>query len=234
MACFLIVNADDFGYTQGVNHGILTAHIHGVVSSTSLMVDAPYAAQAATQARSYPRLGVGLHFTATNEHTALFDLNDLALVEQELDRQYQRFCELVGGVPTHLDSHHHVHLREQLKPLFVSWAEEHNLPLRGLGHVHYNGGFYGQWYDENWHPHPMPDNISVEHLEKLLRALPDGVTELACHPGFVSAGLDSSYRAERAIELATLLAPQVLSLIHALDIKLINFTGLANGTLLST
>jgi predicted glycoside hydrolase/deacetylase ChbG (UPF0249 family) len=233
MASFVIVNADDFGYTQGINHGILSAHVQGVVSSTSLMVDALHAVHAAAQAKRCSSLGIGLHFAATNEHTALFDLNDLALVEQELDRQYQRFCELVEGVPTHLDSHHHVHLREQLKPLFVSWAEEHNLPLRGLGHVHYNGGFYGQWYDENWHSHPMPENISVEHLEKLLRALPDGVTELACHPGYVTGDLDSSYRAERAIELATLLDPQVLSLIHALDITLISFAELSNGTRLS-
>jgi predicted glycoside hydrolase/deacetylase ChbG (UPF0249 family) len=233
MARFLIINADDFGYTQGINHGILTAHIQGVVSSTSLMVDAPHAVKAAAQARRCPSLGVGLHFAATNEHTALYDLNDLALVEQELDRQYKRFCELVGGVPTHLDSHHHIHLREKLKPLFVSWAEEHDLLLRDLGHVSYNGGFFGQWYDENWHPHPVPENISVRHLEKLLRALPDGVTELACHPGYVTHDLNSSYRAERAIELATLLDPQVLSLIHALDIKLISFAGLSNGARMS-
>jgi predicted glycoside hydrolase/deacetylase ChbG (UPF0249 family) len=228
MASFLIVNADDFGYSQGINHGILTAHVQGIVSSTSLMVDAPNVVDAAAQARRHPSLGVGLHFTATNEHAAWFDLNDLSVIEHELDRQYQRICELMGRVPTHLDSHHHVHLREHLKPLFISWADEHDLQLRGLGNVQYNGEFYGQWYDENWHPHPLLEHISVGYLEKILRSLPDGITELACHPGYVTQDLDSSYRAERAIELATLIDPRVRSLIDDLNITRMSFAGLAN------
>jgi predicted glycoside hydrolase/deacetylase ChbG (UPF0249 family) len=228
MAKYLIVNADDFGYTRGINQGILAAHIQGFILSASLIVDAPCAAEAASLARKYPNLGVGLHFAATNEHTVLFDLSDLTLVRDELDRQYQRFYQLLGDAPTHLDSHHHIHLREQLKPLFLAWADAHGLVLRGLGQVYYNGKFYGQWYDENWHPHLAPEYISLECLEKILRSLPDGVTELACHPGYVTHDLDSPYRVERAIELATLLDPHVLSLIQDLDIKLINFSGLSS------
>jgi len=222
----LIMNADDFGYAQGVNQGIIAAYEHGVVRSTSLMVDMPQARAAALLAKHHPGLGIGLHFTATNQDGPLLDLFDIVAVEQELQRQYLRCCDLLGHPPTHLDSHHHVHLRKELKPFFIEWAKEHRLHLRDSGMSHYNGGFYGQWYDEEWNPHPAPELISIENLEKILRTLPDGVTELACHPAHVTPDLDSSYATERAIELATLLHPRLLELLNELGIAIINFTAL--------
>jgi predicted glycoside hydrolase/deacetylase ChbG (UPF0249 family) len=226
MAKYLIVNADDFGYAEGVNRGIITAHVHGVVRSTSLMVDAPLAAEAVALARQYPQLGVGLHFTVTNQDGPLVDLFDVAAIERELQRQYQRCCDLLGRPPTHLDSHHHVHLRRELKPLFLSWAEEHSLPVRSLGSVSYNGGFYGHWYDEEWNPRLAPDLISVDNLEKILRGLSEVATELACHPAYLSPDLHSSYATEREIELATLLNPRLLAVIHELHIALVNYATL--------
>jgi len=58
----LIVNADDFGLRAGVNRGIIEAHKNGIVTSASLMVNRPYAAEAADYARGHPKLSVGLHF----------------------------------------------------------------------------------------------------------------------------------------------------------------------------
>ena len=57
----LIVNADDFGLSAGVNRGIVEAYDNGIVTSASLMVHKPAAAQAAALARSRPSLGLGLH-----------------------------------------------------------------------------------------------------------------------------------------------------------------------------
>jgi predicted glycoside hydrolase/deacetylase ChbG (UPF0249 family) len=228
MTKFLIINADDFGHSQGINRGIIAAHVQGVVSSTSLMVDAPWVIAATAEVRQHPGLGVGLHFDVTSDYKTPLDLNDVGAVERELQRQYLYFCDLMGKEPTHIDSHHHVHLRDSLKPLFVSWAAERRLPIRGLGQIRYDGRFYGQWYDEHWHPHSVPEWISVEHLEKLLCTLSDGITELACHPGFVTDDLDSSYRGEREIELTTLLDGRVLGLMRALDIRLVNFADLFN------
>src|SRR5581483_8504457 len=226
MSKYLILNADDFGYAQGVNTGIIAAHERGVVLSTSLMVDAPLAVEAAALAKQHPRLGVGLHFTVTNQEGPLVDLFDVAVIEEELGRQYRRCCELLGQPPTHLDSHHHVHLRKELKPFFIEWAREHRLHLRDSGTSHYNGGFYGHWYDEKWQAHPAPELISIENLEKIFRAFPEGITELACHPACVTPYLDSSYAAERAIELATLLNPRLPGLLDELGIVVINFTAL--------
>src|SRR2546426_8473794 len=60
-ARYLIVNADDFGRSAGVNRGIIRAHQHGIVTSASLMVRWPAAAAAAEYARRHSRLSVGLH-----------------------------------------------------------------------------------------------------------------------------------------------------------------------------
>ncbi|MBM4258855.1 MAG: ChbG/HpnK family deacetylase [Deltaproteobacteria bacterium] len=226
MTRYLIINADDFGYAQGVNRGIVAAYEHGVVLSTSLMVDMPMAEEAAHLARRHTGLGVGLHFTATNQAGPLFDLSDITMVTKELQRQYRRCCDLFGRPPTHLDSHHHVHLRQELKPFFIDWAGERSLHLRDTGGARYNGAFYGQWYDAEWNFHFAPDFISIENLEKILRKLPDGVTELACHPAYLTGDLDSSYATEREIELATLLNPRVGELVSELDITLGNFATL--------
>jgi len=226
MAKYLIINADDFGYALGVNQGIIAAYEQGIVLSTSLKVDAPLATEAAVLTRRHPNLGVGLHFTATNTQGPVIDLFDVAAVERELVRQYQRCCDLLGKPPTHLDSHHHVHLRRELQPVFLAWATEQRLPLRGLGLVQYNSGFYGQWYDEEWQLHPAPELIGVDNLTRILQTLPEGITELACHPGHLSADLHSSYATEREIELATLLNPRVRTVIHDLEITLTNFAAL--------
>jgi predicted glycoside hydrolase/deacetylase ChbG (UPF0249 family) len=223
MTKFLIVNADDFGYTDGVNRGIFDAHHHGVVTSTSLMVDSRSSVEAAKLAMKCPRLSVGLHFVATNEEGALFDLSNARIVRGQLDRQYQSFCDLTGHLPTHLDSHHHAHLRvDTLRPLVSMWAEEHALVLRNTGRVRFNGAFYGHSFDDQWQPHSAPELISVENLQRILRELPSGITELACHPGYFTSDL-VSYGLERELELATLVNPALPALIRGLEIELINF-----------
>jgi predicted glycoside hydrolase/deacetylase ChbG (UPF0249 family) len=57
----LIVNADDFGYTAGVNRAIAEAHTRGIVTSTTLMANGPAFSEAARLASEMPRLSVGCH-----------------------------------------------------------------------------------------------------------------------------------------------------------------------------
>src|SRR5690242_9834211 len=61
----LIINADDFGISPGVNLGIAEAAARGGISSTSLMVNLPDSADAISRARSCPRISVGLHLNLT-------------------------------------------------------------------------------------------------------------------------------------------------------------------------
>src|SRR2546425_9238689 len=116
---YVIVNADDFGSSEGINHGIIAAHEQGIVTSTSLMVNTPATAAAVKLARAYPNLGLGLHVNLTGEGERLVDLEDRQAVKRELEEQFNRFVDLTGQFPTHLDSHQHVHREFNVGHLFV-------------------------------------------------------------------------------------------------------------------
>src|SRR2546422_11007657 len=98
----LIVNGDDFGASAGVNRGIVEAHRWGILTSTSLIVDAPRSEEAALVSRTFPRLSVGLHVHLVHEAAG-------EKYRAELWRQLRRFRALTGHWPTHLDSHRNVH-----------------------------------------------------------------------------------------------------------------------------
>src|SRR4051812_35999396 len=117
MTTSVIINADDFGQTPAVNRGVLKAHACGVVTSASLMVRWPAAAEAAEEAAHFPRLSLGLHvdlgeWTRRGESWApvyeVVSIADWQAVAAEVAQQLASFCRLTGRTPTHLDSHQHV------------------------------------------------------------------------------------------------------------------------------
>lgn len=229
----LIVTADDFGQSRGVNRGIVETHERGIVTSASLMVRYPAAAEAAVYAGDHPSLSVGLHvdlgeWTCRDgawaaRYTVVPD-DDAAAVEDEIVRQLRRFQELVGRPPTHLDSHQHVHRREPVRSVLGALAREMSIPLRETdGRIAYSGAFYGQTADGQ----PWPEAITVAGLVRTLEGLPAGLTELGCHPGYAE-DLDTMYRAERAREVVTLCDPRVRAALGRLDIRLTSFA--AAGT----
>src|ERR1700722_19032593 len=57
---YVIVNADDFGQSRGINQGIIQAHEQGIVTSASLMVRWAGAAEAAAYGRAHPNFSLGL------------------------------------------------------------------------------------------------------------------------------------------------------------------------------
>ena len=136
---YLIVNADDFGSSAGVDRGIVEAHERGIVTSASLMVRGASAAEAAAYARARPELSVGLHVDLgewvyrNGEWAMLYEVapaEDERAVREEFDRQLARFQDLVGREPTHLDSHQHVHRHDPLRSLMVDAAGRLSVPLR--------------------------------------------------------------------------------------------------------
>jgi predicted glycoside hydrolase/deacetylase ChbG (UPF0249 family) len=226
---YLIVNADDFGMSLGINRGIIQAHEQGIVTSASLMVRWPAAEAAAAYARQRPQLSVGLHLDlgewayTDDQWTPLYQVvppDDLQAVHAEAWRQLAEFRRLLGRDPTHLDSHQHVHLSEPAKSILIEMARQLNLPLRHLSGpaIRYCGDFYGQGNKGE----PFPDAISVPSLLRILRTLAPGLTELACHAGY-DDGLVTMYRRERRQEVLTLCNPQVRSALGSLHIELSTF-----------
>jgi hopanoid biosynthesis associated protein HpnK len=149
----LVVNADDFGISRGVNRGIVEAHRAGLVTSASLMANLPAAEDAVTRAAVCPDLGLGLHLTLTagrplsppNRVSTLTDADGQFLVlgtllarltagqvrADEIKRELsaQLAWALHRGIqPGHLDSHHHLHIHPRVAPIVVRLAREHGIP----------------------------------------------------------------------------------------------------------
>ncbi len=132
----MIVNADDFGRSRDINEAVSRAHRDGILTTASLMVNEPFAAEAVDLAQSNPRLGVGLHLALVCGRAALptsaipglaspagnftesavgaglryFCRRSLrAELRAEIDAQFQAFA--ATGLPLdHLNGHLNIHL----------------------------------------------------------------------------------------------------------------------------
>jgi chitin disaccharide deacetylase len=229
-ACrWLIVNADDFGMSSGVNAGIIAAHECGIVTSASLMVRWLAAAEAARYAAEHPRLSLGLHldlgewtFTQGEWHSVyeVVPADDAAAVAAEVWRQLAQFRAVVGADPSHVDSHQHVHRSGPAHAAVLEMAAEIGVPVRGFAaNIYHCGKFYGQ----DGQGGPWPAGISCEGLVQVLESLPPGITELGCHPGW-DDNLRTMYCQERRQEVAVLCDPNVLAAIERLGIVRISFS----------
>jgi predicted glycoside hydrolase/deacetylase ChbG (UPF0249 family) len=223
---FLIVNADDLGLSEGVNAGIVEAHERGIVTSASLMVRQAAAADAAAFPKRHPSLAVGLHIDIgqwdyeSGEWRLAYQRcspEDAAAVEAECRQQLDAFRRLLGRDPTHLDSHQHTHMGEPVASVAEGMAAELGVPLRARG-IRYEGGFYGQ----AGRGEPWPQGITVEHLIELIESLPEGWTELGCHPG-IGVAAESSYGPERELEVEALCAPRVFAAVEDGKVELRSF-----------
>jgi len=230
----LIVNADDFGLSSGVNRGIARAHDEGIVTSTSAMVRQDAIEEAAELARTRPKLSVGLHIDLSEwvyhagEWVPLYEVvvgEDRAAVEAEVAAQLASFLSLFGRQPTHLDSHQHRHLEDPVRSVVVDVGRRLGVPVRQCTPgIEYRGDFYGQ----SGRGDPFPEAISVDALLRLLSSLPEGVTELGCHPA-AEPEENSSYSAERPLELESLCDSRVRAAVKSEGIALISFATLSGS-----
>ena len=234
----LIVNADDFGQSHGVNCGIIEAYEKGIVTSASLMVRRPAAEEAATYGREHPELSVGLHLDLCEwiyrdeTWSPLYEvvpIDDAFAIAEEVNRQLLTFRRLVGQETTHLDSHQHVHRSEPVLSVMTETARQLGVPLRDCNsEISYCGSFYGQ----SANGHSYPEGISIDGLLTTLKTLSSGVTELGCHPG-LSDNEETMYSAERVQEVRVLCDPRVRAAIEAEEIELHSFRSIGVRVALS-
>ncbi len=274
----LIVNADDFGFTDGVNRGILEAHLAGTVTSASLMVNTPGFAGAVEALRRTPTMRVGLHANLTTGRPLSGALAVPSLVEaatgqllplrqlvwravsrrlvyrevySEVQAQFARAVD-EGIVLTHVDAHQHVHLLPVISAAVRDVATRFGVtriraPFESLVHRPWRvratmvkvalrladrgDAFANRASQQSVHVRGISlqgGGPFAERLRRELQSLPQGVTELIVHPGYVDATLASldDYLAPREIERAALTSESITSLLRALPIRLATFATL--------
>ncbi len=155
MTRLLIVNADDFGLTEGISRGILAAHRTGIVTSTSALAIGPAYPKVAKWLVDVPGLGVGVHLAAVGEDPPLLSAAEIpSLIDRrghlspgykgfiaraaagrvdadDLRREFTAQLELVQelGVPlTHLDAHQHIHLWPLVCGVVLDLARRYQIP----------------------------------------------------------------------------------------------------------
>lgn len=218
----LIVNADDFGYSKGVNYGIIEAHLNGIVNSATMMMNMYAVEHGVELAKKYPTLGLGVHLVLTagkpleNNLKTIIDENGSFLknsfwygnpnvnveeVEREWDAQIKRFLSYDLN-PSHLDSHHHVHMLPILQPVIKRLSQKYQLSVRVSekerveGILPFTDQFLMDFYGSD-----LPE----DYFETLKERINPGVesVEIMTHPAFIDNHLKngSAYCFERLREL---------------------------------
>jgi len=284
----LIINADDLGWTGGINQGILEAFHHGIVTSTSLLANGAEFAGGVEAARSAPGLGVGVHLNLSDgppvadRETVTTLLNhegefaggpenlllrrargglSLIEVETEWDAQIQKIRD-AGIEPTHLDGHKHVHMlpglfeialklakrhrigairvsleASSLRAALSSGAERHSsvvmkqgVQARGLKllarDAREQAVAAGISTADYFCGIAQTGELTLKGVEQFVRSLPEGTTELMCHPGYADAALQKTptrLQDSRQTELRILTDTGIRNLVASLGIRLIDY-----------
>jgi predicted glycoside hydrolase/deacetylase ChbG (UPF0249 family) len=284
----LIVNADDLGWTEGVNRGIAEAHRNGIVTSASLLANGAAFESGVEVARTTPGLGVGVHLNLSDGlpvaerelvTTLLNDRGELEgkpeslllrlarrsilldEVEREWDAQIRKVRDC-GIEPTHLDGHRHVQMLPGLFEIALRLAKRHGIAAVRISHeesslraalssgakqkgtVVMKQGVQARGLKmlardareqaeragiaatDYFCGIAQTGELTKEGVVRLLEILPEGTTELMCHPGYVDAELAKSgtrLQASRQAEVDILTNTQIRNLVASQGIRLIDY-----------
>ncbi|WP_158301621.1 carbohydrate deacetylase [Paenibacillus mesophilus] len=227
MSKYVIVNADDFGLSKHINEAILEAHRNGIVTSTTLMANMPGFNHAVLSAKRNRSLGVGLHANLSYGKPLSPAASVPSLVGadgffsdkrdgwrvQDIERElYRQFDMLVsaGLQPTHLDSHHHIHLEvSSVYSIMCKLAEQKRIPIR----LH-------PWSSQLECRPASTDRLIMDTYEQSdgaerllahMESMADGTTEIMCHPVYGGG------------ELRSLTDPRIKEAILRHSIRLIDY-----------
>lgn len=252
MAKYLIVNADDFNLTEGVTRGILDGHRHGIITSTTVMVNLPGLTRTRDLAREASGLSLGLHVNLTlgapvlpvgavpslvdgaghfvRDRCRVGESGAILEIRAETAAQARRFEEVFGRRPTHLDTHYHMHRLPRILAAVLDVAGELGVPVRALT-PEMAARIRGRGLSA---PDRMAGEVgptaywTTERLREFICRMEEGVTELMCHPGYADEALAiSSYTTQREGELRALCDPAVRAALAASGVRLIHYGMLA-------
>jgi hopanoid biosynthesis associated protein HpnK len=284
----LIVNADDFGLTEGVNRAIIDGHRNGILTSATLMANGAAFDSAVAAGLAAPSLGIGVHLNltqgppvssvssvssiVTSEGSFYPSSGILARrilmgqvrprdIETELRRQIEKIAS-AGICITHLDSHKHIHLLPAIFNVVIRLAGEFGIDcvrcpvepaISALGQLRSACGsrlgmakqyFLGRALTtlaacqahklanaglcrtKHFYGLSQTGFLDATILEQILQDLPEGTSEMMCHPGYVDRALEGTrtrLRAQRETELAALTNPGIRRIVDKLKIELISY-----------
>jgi predicted glycoside hydrolase/deacetylase ChbG (UPF0249 family) len=233
---YIIINADDFGLSDGVCKSIIELFDANAITNTSLMVAAPNAITTIKNWGGEHLLGLaGVHLTLTggkpltpiSEIPSLVDpisgkfkdprVGSLPIpdqVEKEWRLQISIACDLLGGLPTHLDSHHGAHRIPELFEIYRRLADELGIPMRGAvsgairnvieeDHLTATVAIVRDWTGRFLDAPNLKDQIATISKNNPKEI----VIELVTHPGYNDSYLESvsSFSAARENDHAVLL-----------------------------
>ncbi len=284
----MIVNADDLGWTEGVNRGVAEAHRNGIVTSASLLANGAAYASGVKVARTTPGLSVGVHLNLNDGEpiapqelvTSLLNESGemqgrpeslllrlarrsvpLHEIELEWDAQIQKVRDS-GIEPTHLDGHRHVQMLPGLFEIALRLAKKHGIAAIRISHeesslraalsagakqkgtvvmrqgvqarglkllapdAHEKAERAGIATADYFCGIAQTGEMTREGVMRLLEILPEGTTELMCHPGYMDAALAKSatrLQASRQMELEILTGTEIRNLVASQGIRLIDY-----------
>ena len=244
----VIFNADDFGYSKGVNYGIVEAYKNGAVRSTTIMAGMPGFDHAVELAQENPGLGIGVHLTlttgqsvggvyktltnASGEFNNLTEVErranageiDLSEVETEYEAQIQKV--LAAGIkPDHFDSHHHTHNLPGIVSVFLKLAKKYDVKVRIYNRAQLTGEFADIKTTEVFDDTFFGETATTQDLKLTLSACSVKSVEIMCHPAYVDNSVltNSSYNTKRALELEVLTSSDLMEFIDENGMELCSF-----------
>ncbi len=292
MARNLIVNADDLGWTSGVNRGIAEAHRNGIVTSASLLASGEAFGDAVDLARKTRGLGLGVHLNLSDgppiaareavpsllNNAGEFEggpdglllkiaTRGLSMREVETEWEAQIAKVRAAGIePTHLDGHKHVHMLPGLFEIALRLAKRHGIGAIRVSHEASNlraalstgelratvvlkqgvqarglkllardareqAERAGISTADYFCGIAQTGELTKEGVTRLLRSLPEGTTELMCHPGYADEALQKTatrLQESREREVEILTDTTIRNLVASQGIRLIDYAFLAS------
>ena len=252
----LIVNGDDFGITHACNLAIIDCFKNGGLRSTSMMTNMDHCKEAAKLMKENPDLSVGIHLclTAGKPLTEVPSLvkedgtfnkailsNQIPVsleeIEKELEAQIDRFIELTGKLPDHINSHHGIEQIEGVDQILTKLSEKFDRPLRKF--MNNPEDNYGPFLQADlpfvsFHPCKSPNDgyqpdQMIEALDDFMKRHPEcEFCELALHPGYVDADLMdlSSLNTGRVYDARMICSDEIKNWIRQYDIELADYRSL--------
>lgn len=231
----IIINADDFGYCEAVNYGIIECYKQGIVSSTTIMANMPGFDHAVDLIKKYPKLGLGIHLTLTcnkpigsgyktlTDEYGNFFKEDNNFDEEEVFQEWclqMEKCLSAGLNIDHIDSHHHLHMKENYANVLQRFVKTYPLPVRGeFGSMLSvkQTTLFGKFYKYN---------CTIDYLQDFLSHMKeDKIYDIMCHPAYMDTYLQNatSYATGRLVEYDVLTSKEMHTFMKENQIQLITY-----------